>query len=99
MPAMFVAPRQNATDPERSAGPARRRRSAPGHLLQLFRISSSLYRDLRCGALDLPEIVRCKFNRRGADILLQAMQLRGAGDWNDPRLLREQPGERDLGRR
>src|SRR6266545_682639 len=27
------------------------------------------------------------------------MQLRGAGDWNDPRLLREQPGKRDLSRR
>ena len=34
----------------------------------------------------------------GSDVLLQAMQLRGARDRNDPGLLREQPGQRDLGR-
>ena len=34
-----------------------------------------------------------------ADILLQTVQLRGAGDRHDPRLLGQQPGERDLGGR
>jgi len=28
----------------------------------------------------------------------QARQLRGSWDWNNPRLLRQQPGERDLSR-
>ena len=37
---------------------------------------------------------------RRSEVLLQALQLRGARDRNDPRLLGEQPGERDLrGRR
>ena len=31
-----------------------------------------------------------------ADVLFQAMELGCAGDWNDPRLLREQPGEGNL---
>ncbi len=34
-----------------------------------------------------------------ADVLLQAMQLRGAGDRNDPRLLGKQLGKRNLRRR
>ena len=33
------------------------------------------------------------------DVLLQAVQLGGAWDRNNPRLLGEQPSERDLGRR
>ncbi len=37
-----------------------------------------------------------QFDCRGSDVLFEAMQLRGARDRNDPRLLREQPGERDL---
>jgi hypothetical protein len=33
-----------------------------------------------------------------ADVFLQARKLRGAGDGNDPWLLRQQPGQRDLSR-
>jgi hypothetical protein len=40
-----------------------------------------------------------KLNRRSAEILLEPMQFRGARDRHDPRLLREQPSERDLGGR
>ena len=68
-------------------------------LLELFGIASPLHRDLGGGALDLAEIVGRQFDGSRADVLLQAMQLRGAGDRHDPRLLRQQPGERDLGGR
>src|SRR5512147_2651771 len=44
------------------------------------------------------QIVECQFDSKCSDILLQTMQLRGARDRNDPWLLGEQPGERDLGR-
>ena len=40
-----------------------------------------------------------KFDCNGSDVLFQSMQLRRARDRNDPRLLGQQPGERDLGRR
>src|SRR5579863_10618902 len=35
----------------------------------------------------------------GCDVFFEPMQLGRAGDWNNPRLLRKQPGERDLSRR
>jgi hypothetical protein len=54
--------------------------------------------DLRFGVINLTEIVGREFNSRCSDILLEARQLRGAGDGNDPRLLRKQPCERDLSR-
>jgi hypothetical protein len=53
---------------------------APRHLLQLFRITSRLHHDHCGGAFDFMK-------------LLQAMQLRCAGDWNDPRRLSQQPGD------
>ena len=55
-----------------------------------------MHRDLGGDALDVAEIVRRKSERSGPDVLLQAMQLRGARDRNNPRLLSEQPDERDL---
>ena len=67
--------------------------------LQVLRVSRSLHRNLRSGTVDLAEIVGCQLNGRGADVFFQPVQLRCAGDGNDPRLLREQPGERDLRRR
>jgi hypothetical protein len=48
------------------------------------------------GALDLAKIVRRKLEVRGPDVLDQALQLRGPGDVDDPGLLGQQPGERDL---
>ena len=46
------------------------------------------------------EIVGREFDRDCSDVLVQTMQLRGAGDRNNPRLLGQQPGQRDLsGRR
>ena len=49
--------------------------------------------------VDLAQVVGRELDVRGAEVLLQAVQLRGARDRHDPRLLGEQPGERDLGRR
>ena len=44
------------------------------------------------------EIVRCKFDVHRSEVFFKAMQLRCARDRNDPWLLCEQPGERDLSR-
>src|SRR6185369_8032621 len=73
--------------------------SAARQSLQAFGVPGPLHRDFRGGAIDLTEIVRRQPERRGADVLVQAMKLRRARDGNDPRLLREQPRERDLSRR
>src|SRR4051812_39570030 len=54
--------------------------------------------DLRGSAIDLAEIVGRELDRRCSDVLLETRQLRRAGDGNDPRLLRKQPGQRDLSR-
>ncbi len=76
-----------------------RLRSAAHALLEVRRITSPLNRRRREHALDGLQIVTRELNVRSADVLLQTMQLRGARDGNDPRLLREQPGQRDLRRR
>ena len=74
-------------------------RSATDQLLQMFRIPGSLHRDLGQRRFDVAQIVRRQLDGGRADVLLQTMQLRGAGDRHDPRLLSQQPGERDLGGR
>src|SRR5512132_4540025 len=74
-------------------------RSETGHLLQLFGVSAPLHRDLRGGAIDLPNVIGRKFDGSRSDVLLQAGQLRGARDRNDPRLLGKEPSNRDLSRR
>ncbi len=58
-----------------------------------------MQRDLRGGGIDLPEVVGGEFDGDRAKILLQMQKLRGARDGIDPRLLRQQPGQRDLGGR
>ena len=59
-----------------------------------------MHRDLCRGAIDLTEIVGREFNLGCPDVLCQPVQLRGARDGNNPRLLRQQLGECDLcGRR
>src|SRR5438045_1959289 len=44
------------------------------------------------------KIIGGEFDCRCSNVLLQAMELRGARDWNNPRLLCKQPRERDLSR-
>src|SRR5438034_1150933 len=59
-----------------------------------------MHRDLGSCTVDLSEIAGCEFDCNGSDVLVQATQLRGAWDWNDPRLLGQQPRQGDLsGRR
>jgi hypothetical protein len=57
-----------------------------------------VHRDLCRGAIDLSKIVGGQFDCHCAEVLVQAMQLSSAGDGNNPRLLGQQPGERDLRR-
>ena len=65
---------------------------------EVRRVTIPLHGDLGEGAVDLAEIVGGQFDRRRAEVLFEPMQLRGSGDRNDPRLLRQQPSERDLSR-
>src|SRR5260221_1350412 len=50
-------------------------------------------------SVDVAEVVGRQLDCGRPDVLLQAVRLRGAGDRDDPRLLGQQPRERDLGRR
>src|SRR6266545_8029494 len=74
-------------------------RSATGQSLQLFGIASSLHHDFGSGIFDLTQVVRRQFKVSRTEVLLQAVQLRGAWDGNNPGLLRQQPRQRDLGGR
>ena len=59
-------------------------------------VPSPVHGNLRDRAIDLAEIVGRQREGRGSDVLLEPVQLRGARDRNDPRLLREQPRQREL---
>src|SRR5262249_580087 len=52
--------------------------------------------DLRGGGIDVPKVVGRKLNRGRGDVLIKAAELRRAGNRDDPRLLRQQPGQGDL---
>jgi hypothetical protein len=58
-----------------------------------------MHRDLGGGVVDLAEVVGRQLDGGCPDVLFQAMLLRGAWDRDDPRLLGQQPSERDLSRR
>src|SRR5262245_8893644 len=62
-------------------------------------IPAALDRDLRHSGVHFTEIIRCEFDRNSPDVLVKALKLPAAGDRHDPRLLCEQPGQRDLRRR
>ena len=72
--------------------------SLPRARRQVRGIAIPLHLDRGQGVLDPAQVVRGQLDGGGAEVLLQAMQLRRARDRHDPRLLREQPRERDLGR-
>ncbi len=74
-------------------------RSAPGGGHQMLGIALALDLNLGRGTLDFGEVLRCQLDVRRAEVFLQPMQLGSAGNRHDPRLLREQPSERDLRRR
>ena len=58
---------------ESGVNPVNCQRSATGHLLQLFRIASPLYLNLRGGGVDFTEIVGREFNGNCPDVLFQPM--------------------------
>src|SRR5437588_6414813 len=70
--------------------------SAPDHSLQVFGVSRPVHRDRSGGAIDLTQIFGGQSALRRGDVLLEPMQLRGARDRYNPRLLRQQPRQRDL---
>src|ERR1044071_9297839 len=61
-----------------------------------LRITRALKLDMRGGVLNFAEIFRRQFDVQGSQILVEATQMGCAGYRNDPWLLRQQPGERDL---
>src|SRR3954452_21919475 len=77
------------------AGTLRKCRSAINHCLQKRRITLALRGDLRKRAIDVAEIGGCQFDISRTEVLLHAVQLRGAWYRHDPGLLRQQPCERD----
>jgi hypothetical protein len=76
-------------------GPRSAAQSATNHRLELRGIAVTLDLDRSSCAFDLGEIGSGQLDGRCADILLQAMELRSAWDRDDPRALRQQPGERE----
>src|SRR5262249_13534700 len=71
--------------------------SAPGHLLDVLRVPCPLHCYLGGGSFDLTKIVGVKFDRDRSYVFVEAMQFGRTRDRNNPRLLRQQPGERNLG--
>jgi hypothetical protein len=72
--------------------------SATNHRLELRGIAVARDLDRSSCAFDLGKIGSGQLDCGCADILLQAMVLRSARDRDDPRTLRQQPGERKLSR-
>src|SRR5258706_368162 len=73
--------------------------SAPDQLLQVLGVAGALQRDLGGRGLDVMEVLGRQLQVDASDVLLQPRELSRARDRNDPRLLSEQPGKRDLSRR
>jgi hypothetical protein len=74
-------------------------RSKTGHSLKVFGIPITLHRDFRGRHIDFAQVVRCEFDCGRADVLIKTRQFGCSRDRNNPRLLRQQPGQRDLSRR
>src|SRR5207244_12310454 len=70
-----------------------------GELQHSLRQPLSRHVDPGRGLLDLAQVGRCQLQVHGAKILLEARQFLRARNRDNPRLLREQPRERDLRRR
>src|SRR6185437_11492574 len=73
---------------------------AASQLLKPFRSPRSFDFDIRGGTFDFAEIFGHKLDVSSSEIFFQAMKFGCSGYWNNPELLRKQPGECDLsGRR
>jgi hypothetical protein len=73
-----------------------RSRSAAGRCFELLGVARALDRDRGRGAFDLGEVVPRQLDIRRAEVLLEPVELCGTGDRHDPRLLPEEPRDRDL---
>src|SRR6266702_4163517 len=71
---------------------------AVGHLFECRWITVSVDRDLLGGSVKFAKIIRSEFDINRSDILLKTLQLRRAGNGNDPRFLCQEPSECDLSR-
>ena len=68
------------------------------HALCAFRIASSLHLNLQRDFVELANVTGSKFDGSRPNVLFEAMQLRCAGNRNQPRVLGENPRKRDLSR-
>jgi hypothetical protein len=68
-------------------------------LLHLLGVSCSLNGYLRQDVANFPEIICGEHDIGRANILFETMHLGRSRNGDDPRLLCQQPGKRDLGRR
>src|SRR5271165_2674314 len=99
-----AAPKANSgrASPDDDAGPFLDRWTIPclsvDESLHGLRVAGALHRDGGRGGLDLVQVGGGEFEVGGGEVLLKPGELAGAGDRDDPRLLREEPGQRDLGR-
>jgi hypothetical protein len=73
-----------------------RSRSAAGGCFEPLGVARALDRDRGRGAFDLGEVVPRQFDIHRAEVLLKPVELCGIWDRHDPRLLTEQPRDRDL---
>src|SRR5215831_3194447 len=71
-------------------------RSATDSPLKMFWVPSTLHLDLGNGVVDVAQVVGRQFHGGSSEVLFQPMQLRGARDRNNPRLLGKQPSECSL---
>src|SRR5687767_9429578 len=67
-------------------------------LLHLRVVSRALDRHAREHIAEFAQVIRRELDCSSADVLLQPMQLRGARNRHDPRLLSQQPCQCNLGR-
>src|ERR1700744_4789827 len=69
--------------------------SAVDHPLHGLGIPVAEHGDRIGRGADCGQVTGGQLDARGAEVLLEALQPAGAGDGDDPGLLREQPGQRD----
>src|SRR5271165_2960261 len=73
-----------------------RRLSAADEGFELLWVARPLDRDLGGGSLDVAQVLGRQLDGDGTQVLGETTGLGGAGDRDDPRLLGEQPRQRDL---
>jgi len=73
-----------------------RSRSAAGRCFEPRGVARTLDRDRGRGAFDLGEVVPRQLDIHRAEVLLEPVELCATGDRHDPRLLPEEPRDRDL---